>query len=219
MAVTARLLLSGEEWEQARLYSIGGSDAAAIIGKNPYMSNVDLWEIKTGRVKGADLSSNELVQYGHDAEQLLRQLFALDHKDDYKVTYQENAIIRNDKYPFAHASVDGLLTRKSDGALGILEIKTATIQSATQSAKWKEGVPVNYLVQCLWYMAVVEADFAIINAQLKRTTRAGDEYKETREYLIERKGYEQEITYLMQEGEIFWQYVKDDRRPPLKLEI
>lgn len=30
------------EWLKARSYGIGGSDAAAVIGKSPYKSNVEL---------------------------------------------------------------------------------------------------------------------------------------------------------------------------------
>ena len=154
---------SREEWETGRTTTIGGSDAAALIGKSPYMTNVELWEIKTGRSTGADLSNNALVQYGHKAEPLLRELFRLDHPE-LEVFYQSDSILTNERYPFAHASVDGLLTRKEDGALGVLEIKTATIQSATQGAKWKEGIPINYLTQALWYLGVIEAEFVIVNA-------------------------------------------------------
>ena len=208
-----------QAWEEERKGTIGGSDAAALIGKSPYMSNVDLWEIKTGRKQAADLSENELVQYGHDAEPLLRELFRIDHRGEYKVRHSENTMIVNDKYPFAHASVDGLLIRKSDNALGILEIKTATIQSAAQNAKWKDGVPINYLIQCLWYMGITGATFAIIDAQLKQTDRSGSEYKITKEYMIDRTDYEKDIGYLMLKGETFWKYVTEDRRPPLLFEI
>ena len=36
------------EWLQAQLKGIGASEASAIVGQNPYMSNVDLWRIKVG---------------------------------------------------------------------------------------------------------------------------------------------------------------------------
>ena len=49
------------EWLQERKKGIGGSDAAAILGLNPYMSNVDLWEIKTGRKEQEDISEKEIV--------------------------------------------------------------------------------------------------------------------------------------------------------------
>lgn len=44
-------LASREEWLKNR-QRIGGSDASAIVGMNPYRSNVDLWKIKTGPVGG-----------------------------------------------------------------------------------------------------------------------------------------------------------------------
>lgn len=38
-----------DAWLKARMYGIGGSDASAIVGMNPYKSNIDLFEEKTGR--------------------------------------------------------------------------------------------------------------------------------------------------------------------------
>lgn len=37
------------EWLQQRLHGIGASEASAIIGKNPYMTNQQLWYYKTQR--------------------------------------------------------------------------------------------------------------------------------------------------------------------------
>jgi predicted phage-related endonuclease len=54
-----------EEWLKARKSYIGGSDAAAVLGMNPWMSNTELWEIKTGRRKKTFLDDNEFVKYGH----------------------------------------------------------------------------------------------------------------------------------------------------------
>ena len=38
-----------EEWLEERKAGIGGSDAATILGLNPYSDNIKLWEIKTKR--------------------------------------------------------------------------------------------------------------------------------------------------------------------------
>ena len=70
---------SREEWLAARLAGIGASEASAVIGCNPYMDNVDLWRLKTGRKAAADISDKACVQYGHAAEGFIRQLFALDY--------------------------------------------------------------------------------------------------------------------------------------------
>ena len=38
------------DWLKQRSSRIGGSDAAAVLGKSPWKTNQRLWEEKTGRV-------------------------------------------------------------------------------------------------------------------------------------------------------------------------
>ena len=120
---------STEQWLKARTL-IGGSDAAALVGLNPYKTNIDLWREKTGRQKAPDISNEEFVKFGHDAEPHLREMFALDYPQ-YQVGYLENNMFFNDKYPYAHASLDGWLTDQ-DGRKGVLEIKTTNILQSMQ---------------------------------------------------------------------------------------
>lgn len=54
--VTKKLFNSREEWLQGRKNHIGGSDAAACVGLNPYKDNVQLWEEKVGLVLPEDIS-------------------------------------------------------------------------------------------------------------------------------------------------------------------
>ena len=93
-------LASRSEWLAKRKSYIGGSEAACIVGMNPYQSNVDLWELKTGRKKAEDISDNPYVRYGTEAEKHLRELFALDYPQ-YKVEYVEHNMWLNTDYPFA----------------------------------------------------------------------------------------------------------------------
>lgn len=213
MAIKIHRYQTREEWERARV-RIGGSDAAAIVGESPYMTNADLWEIKTGRKKGADLSDVELVQYGHDAEPLLRELFKLD-RPDLKVEYVENNLFTNDKYPFAHVSLDGWLIEKATGRKGVLEIKTALTQSAAAVNSWRDRIPQKYYIQVLHECALMEADFVIVLAQLKNATGT----KVTRAYTFERAEIAEDMNFLMAEEAQFWNYVKTDTRPPLVLGI
>ena len=74
----------------------------------------------------------------------------------------------------------------------------------------------NYYCQVLFYMAVLEADFAVLKAQLK-TVFDGMPYIQTKHYHIERSEVQEDINYLMHEGEKFWQYVKSGKEPPLRL--
>ena len=77
---------SREEWLQCRMRGIGGSDAACIIGMNPWKSNVQLWREKAGRdpdrrAKQDEISAKPAVQFGKAAEAPVRELFLLMHPD------------------------------------------------------------------------------------------------------------------------------------------
>lgn len=209
------VLNSREEWLKVRTSYIGGSDAACIVGMSPYKSNVDLWLEKTGRKMPEDISDKPYVQYGHDAEPLLRELFALDFPR-YKVLYDENNLWVNDKYPFAHASLDGWLVEKDTGRKGIWECKTTNILQSMQKEKWKDQIPSNYYCQILHYMLVTEWDFVILKAQLKYDFD-GKIMLQTKHYKIERSEVLDDIAYLEEQEEKFAEYIKKDVQPPLIL--
>ena len=83
-------LNSREDWLKQRGKRIGGSDAACLLGLNPWKSNVQLFREKMNpeAVKEID---NEAMAYGRAAEPIIRELFKLDHTD-IKVCYLENNI-------------------------------------------------------------------------------------------------------------------------------
>ena len=211
------ILQGRDEWLCNRQYYIGGSEAAAILGMNPYMSNLDLWEIKTGRRIPEDISDKPYVQYGTEAEKYLRALFQLDFPQ-YEVQYEENNSYKNDRYPWAAASLDGVLVEKETGRKGILEIKTTNILQSMQREKWDHRIPDNYYVQVIHYLMVTEFDFVILKAQLKSNFN-GEIYLQTRHYTIEREEVEEQIRYLAEQEKQFWSYVQEDRRPPLMLPV
>lgn len=204
-----KILKSREEWLKART-RIGGSDASAVVGKNPYKSNVDLWLEKTGQAVSEDISDKSYVKYGIAAEPHLRALFAYDYPQ-YKVVYEENNMFTNDKYPWAHASLDGWLM-DADGRMGILEIKTTEILQSMQREKWNHRIPDNYYIQILHYLMVTEFDFAVLKAQLK-SCFGDDVYLQTKHYKIERRDVVGDIEYLRDAEEKFWQMVQDGRKP------
>lgn len=216
MAIKKIKAESREEWLEKRgdTRRIGGSECASVLGLNPWMTNLDLWEIKTGRRQKHDVSDLKAVEYGRAAEEHLRELFALDFPQVF-VEYEPNTFYINDEYPFALASVDGLLT-DAEGRLGILEIKTANILGGAMRKKWEGRIPQQYFCQVLQYMAVLEADFAILTAQLSYGT-GDDLIKVTKHYRIEREDVEEDIKALMAAEATFWGYVERDERPALIL--
>ena len=215
MGVRGIILKDREAWHDHRKKYIGGSDASAIVGMNPYMSNVKLWMIKTGQAEQEDISGKPYVQYGTAAESYLRELFKLDFPK-YDVLYKENNSILNDKYPWAAASLDGILVEKETGRKGILEIKTTNILQSMQKEKWNEQIPDNYFVQILHYLMVTEFEFAVLKAQLK-SEYDGLPYLQTRHYVIERSEVLEDLEYLESEEKKFWECVKTGKQPALKL--
>ena len=214
MSVVKQVFSSREGWLRARKKHIGGSDAAACVGMNPYKNNVQLWEEKVGLVEPEDISDRDYVRYGTEAEKYLRALFTLDHPE-YSVTYDENNMFWNDCYPWMHASLDGVLTDER-GRRGILEIKTTEILHSGQWKKWNGRIPDNYFCQVLHYLAVMEWDFAVLRAQIK-SRKGGKLNIETRDYTIERGNVESDIQYLIDAERRFWECVQNDRRPDLIL--
>jgi len=214
MAVTMKVLKDHADWLENRKGGIGGSEISAVIGCNPYMTNLKLWQIKTGQIVPEDISDKPYVLYGNQAENHLRRLFQLDFPQ-YKVEYIENNSFTNSKYPWAKASLDGWLT-DADGRKGILEIKTTEILNSMHKEKWNNAIPQNYYCQVLFYMAVLEADFAVLKAQLK-SEFDGNIYLQTKHYHIERADVQEDIDFLMEQGAEFWQYVQSGKQPPLQL--
>ena len=201
-------------WLKARTYGIGGSDASAILGMNPYKTNIDLFEEKTGRRIPEDISDKPYVKYGTEAEPLIRALFSLDYPD-YQVEYHENRILRSIRYPFLQASLDGELA-DPDGRRGILEIKTTNILQSMQREKWKDRIPDNYYIQVLHYLLVTEYQFVILRAHL--ISEWGNDKRTTvRHYFIEREEVREDLDMLLKEEIKFWQYVESGRKPPLIL--
>ena len=89
--------------------------------------------------------------------------------------------------------------------------------SSQHKEKWKgERIPDNYYIQILHGMLIMEADFAILKAQLK-TVFDGVPYLQTKHYFIERAEVEEDIKYLENSEKEFWKMVQERKRPSLLL--
>lgn len=192
---------SHDEWLENRKKGIGGSDAAAILGISPFKTNVDLWLEKTGQKEPDDISNEEKVKYGHDAEDPLRTLFMLDHPE-YELFHDEHMILQNTKYPFMQASLDGELTEIATGRKGIYEGKTTEIMNKRMLNEWNGQVPIYYYVQCLQYLIVTGYDFVWLRAELKFAWDMNR--KEIRDYYFTKEEAINDMKYLFKKELIFW---------------
>ncbi|SET55902.1 YqaJ viral recombinase family protein [Lacrimispora sphenoides] len=138
--------LTHEEWRRLRKAGIGGSDAGAICGLNPYSSPMSVYYEKTC-LETEDFD-NEFMRQGRDLEDYVARRFM--EETSLKVR-RSNVMYQSETYPFMLANVDRLISGENMG----LECKTASAYSAD---KWVENsVPAHYELQCHHYMAVTGA--------------------------------------------------------------
>lgn len=131
-----------EDIEKDRSTYIGGSDAGAIVGVNPYKSEYTLWAEKTNKIDH-DYSQNEAMLEGHDLEEYVAQRFAL---ATGKKIRRSNARYSIQEHPYIVAHIDRLIAGESAG----LECKTASPMSKFD---YENGeFPEWYIIQCLHYM-------------------------------------------------------------------
>lgn len=206
-----------EEWAKNRVNGIGGSDAACILGQNPWKTNQQLWLEKVNREE-VEIEDNKAMEFGRNAEPIIRQLFALNHPE-YEMFYVNNVSLINKEYPFLMYSPDGLLIRIADNKKGVWECKTGEIKSQSDRDAWNGKLPMNYFIQCLQGLIVTGYDFVILTAYLKHTDREGNPYWLIKEYLIDREGYVADLELLKGKEIEFWDNVVNKVEPPLLLTL
>ena len=139
--------MSREEWLMRRRKTIGGSDAAGIVGLSRWASPFSVWADKTGRA--AEKEGTEAMRQGRDLEDYVARRWM---EETGKRVYRLPAMLYHPKYPFAHADVDRMVIGENAG----LECKT----TFSLDLKQFNGVefPVQYYAQCVHYLAVTGAD-------------------------------------------------------------
>ena len=204
-----------EDWLAGRYKSIGASEVSIILGESSFKSPLDLWKEKTGRKIPDDISEDERVSYGTEAEEHLRALFALKHRRDYKVEYKPFLVYHHGEKPYMTCTLDGELVRLSDGKRGVWECKTALVQSKRALEEWNGRIPNHYYCQALDQLNITNFDFLVLSAEL----RFPDNTAEIREYTIEADEVRGDMAYVEEEVTKFWRYIESDRQPPVMIRI
>ena len=184
-----------DEWLSIRKQYIGGSDAGAIIGMNPYSSAFSVWAEKTGKLP--EFEGNTSTKVGNYLEDLVAHMFM---EETGKKVQRLNFTITNQEYPWACANID----REIIGEDALLEIKTTN--SYVNTKKFKTGdYPEMWYAQMTHYLAVTgckKAYLAVLS-----------ECRDFRIFELERD--ENEIKALMDAEKAFWnEYVVPQKMPP-----
>jgi putative phage-type endonuclease len=185
-------------WHRWRKKGIGGSDAAAIYNKSPYMTAFELYMSKVGRLKKKDESSSEFIfSKGHETEEMLRgEIFSLTGQ------HMTPMCIEDAELPFLKASLDGY-----HPSLGILEAK---LVGKKVLADIKDGViPAHHFIQNQHAM-MVSRDIDVVRYFAHDLGKNG--------VLLEVKA-DKEYQKRLREDEVkFWERVKTLTPPDLTAE-
>lgn len=182
--LVSTLNMEKKEWLRYRKRGIGGSDAGAVCGLNPYRSAIEVYQDKISEdIEDID---NEAMRQGRELEEYVAKRFM---EESGKKVRRANAMYYDEKNPFMFADVDRMIVGENAG----LECKTA---SPYQADKWEnDNIPMHYQLQCYHYMSVCNADAWYIAVLIY-----GREFKY---YKLERD--EQIIADLIQIEKDFWE--------------
>ena len=136
-----------ESWLKYRKQGIGGSDAGAVCGLNPYRTAIQVYYDKTSdSIEDVD---NEAMRQGRELEEYVARRFC---EASGKKVRRANTMFYDEKNPFMIADVDRMIVGENAG----LECKTASPYS---EEKWRDDkIPLSYQLQCYHYMSVCNAD-------------------------------------------------------------
>lgn len=178
MAMTVAAVTKGmerAEWLKLRQRGIGGSDAAAVAGMNPWKSPVGVYLEKTGQIVPPE--AGEAAYWGNQLEDVVAREFAT--RSGFKIQ-RSNKLYRHKEHPFMLGNVDRLIT-DGNKRRGILEVKTTNAWAGTD---WDDGkIPDHYAIQLQHYMAVLGLDYGFF-AVLIGGNRFEERYVERDETLI-----------------------------------
>lgn len=186
--------MTREEWLDSRRNGIGGSDASAILGLNPYSSPLAVYRDKTGA--GKEEETNEAMRQGTDLEEYVARRFM--EQTGLKVK-KCNRILQHPGYAWMLANIDRQVVGMNAG----LECKTTSPYSRF---KFDEGeINPHYYWQSMHYMAVTGAEKWYVAVLV-----LGKSF-----HVFEVARNEDEIALLIEAEKDFWMNHVTPRVPPL----
>lgn len=130
---------------------VGGSDAAALVGLNPYATAIDVYR---RIVEGYETPETAPMRRGILLEPVIREMYRLETgallKGPRKLSHPQLDFIR--------ANLDDVAVR--GGCERVAEFKSASVHMAPRWGEGGDDVPEHYLPQTQWYMACAGIPFA-----------------------------------------------------------
>ncbi len=184
-------------WLAARMTGIGASDMPAILGKSRYMSELELFLLKTGQI-ARDEDDSEAASWGHELEGKILEVFG---RRSGRTVTRASSLLRSTTYPWALCTLDGWQSVPGHSRAQPVECKL----TGAFGRDWDDGVPEYFMPQVQQQMLVTGSEMASFAVLINGTRLV---YAD-----VERD--ESMISEIIEAGERFWSAVQGVEGVPL----
>ncbi len=174
---------------------LGGTDAAAILGLNPFKTRIDVWR---GLVEGYEVPQTFPMRRGVLMEPVVRTMYQ--EATGYELLGPR--LVEPKRYPYFAGSLDDVAMVA--GVERVVEFKTANIRQAHLWGDGEDEIPSQHLCQVHFYLMLTELKIADVGVFL-----GGDEFHV---YTVPADSEFQGM--MAEECERFWVDFIATKRPP-----
>ncbi len=139
-----------EEWHKWRAGGIGASDISVLMGSNPYVTPLQLWEMKCGY--GEDHKLTKAMKYGIETEPIARKWLNQHHQLSL-----EPLCVEDNECHFMRASLDGYDHQHQL----IAEIKCPVSQKTLDKAREYQNIHKYWFHQIQWQIMLAQPKRAL----------------------------------------------------------
>jgi putative phage-type endonuclease len=151
-----------QQLRRERLTGLGGSDAGAVLGVNPFRTPLDLYREKIGEAEPQP--DTKATIRGRMLETFVRQEY---RKLTKRQIYRVPEMLVHPEHPCLIAHLDGKIVGDTERGVGVFEAKVPAMWTFAKMKR--EGLPISYSVQMQHYLAVTGygwGSYAVFNADL-----------------------------------------------------
>lgn len=192
--------LNQEQWLEKRAGGIGGSDAAAVLGLNPWKSAYTLWAEKSGLVLEPNLDEIEHIEWGKVLEEPIAKRYVRETSRTL-IDHGRYAIQIHDLHPFMHCTIDREIMPINGNGPGDLSVKNA---GEFQRCHWEEEPPLHYQAQLQHELAVTGMQWGSFAALI-----GGNKFR-----WMDMPRNDKFLRFLIEKEEEFWDRVMRGEPPP-----
>lgn len=192
---TATTTTERATWLDSRRSGIGSSDAAAILGVNPWKSAFQVWSEKVGLAEPDDVSNKAAVRAGIALEPVVADLYS-EETGRALLDHGRYAVRRHPTHSFMLATIDREIVGDKPG---VLECKATDLADP-----WEDGAPLWAQVQLAHQLVVLGMTWGSVAALIRRNRFTYADIE-----LSARVG-----ETLIREEERFWKMVETQTPPP-----